>query len=303
MMCYVGQQIVFEDASEMLNKMKGVDINAKQIERVCHHYGGIIEEETTQLLTTQPSQTYVEEERNKLHYAMVDGAMYLTREDGWKEAKLGRIFKAEDDIKISHQRNMITNSTYVAHLGDHKGFFPKMEYYMDELKSLAIIADGAKYIWKWADTFYPDATQILDYYHAKEHLCAFAINYFTDTTKREQWIECQCKIMLEEDAENVIKVLNELPTVKNKNIEKQKRILIAYYKENLKRMRYSAFKKRGMLIGSGAIESAHRNVLQERMKLSGQRWTKQGFQQVANLRVVKKSNKWNKIMELINKAA
>ena len=55
--------------------------------------------------------------------------------------------------------------------------------------------------------------------------------------------------------------------VKNKclkNIEEPKRILIAYYKENLKRMRYSAFKKRGLLIGSGAIESAHRNVLQER---------------------------------------
>ena len=158
MICYVGQQMVFEDASELLNKLKVVDINGKQIERICHHYGGIIEEENQKMIETQSNQTYTEDERGKLHYAMVDGAMYLTREDGWKEAKLGRIIKAEDDINISHQRNMITNSTYVAHLGDHKGFFPKMEYYMDELKSLAIIADGARYIWKWADTFYPDAT-------------------------------------------------------------------------------------------------------------------------------------------------
>lgn len=68
-------------------------------------------------------------------------------------------------------------------------------------------------------------------------------------------------------------------------------------------MRYSAFKKRGMLIGSGPIEAAHRNVLQKRMKLFGQRWTKEGFQQAANLRVVKESNKWHKISELILKAA
>ena len=234
---------------------------------------------------------------------MVDGAMYPTREEGWKEAKLGRIFKAEDDIEISHHRNMIANSTYVAHLGNHKDFFSKMEYYMDGLKSLAIIADGARYIWKWADALYPDATQILDFYHAKEHLCAFAANYFSDSAKREQWVEKQCKVMLEEDSGKVIKVLSKLPPAKNKSIKKQKQTLIAYYNENRKRMRYSAFKKRGMLIGSGPIESAHRNVLQERMKLSGQRWTKEGFQQVANLRVVKQSNRWHKINELILKAA
>lgn len=303
MMCYVGQQMVFKDASEMLSKLRGIDINSMQIERICHHYGSILEEENTQLIETQVSQTYPKEERDKLHYAMVDGAMYLTREDGWKEAKLGRIFKAEENVEISHQRNMITNSTYVAHLGNHHEFFPKMEYYMDGLKSLAIIADGARYIWKWADDLYPDATQILDFYHAKEHLCAFATNYFSDTQKREKWVERQCKIMLEDDTAKVIKVLRKLPEIKNKNIENQKQVLIRYYTENLKRMRYSVFKKRGMLIGSGAIESAHRNVLQERMKLSGQRWTKQGFQQIANLRALKKGNKWGEITELIKKAA
>ncbi|MEK7172414.1 MAG: hypothetical protein AAB740_00350 [Patescibacteria group bacterium] len=303
LMCYVGQQMVFEEGSEMFNKMKGVNISGKQIERVCHHYGGIIEEENQQLIETQQSQTYTDEERNKLHYVMVDGSMYLTREEKWKEAKLGRVFKAEDDVAISYQRNMITTSTYIAHLGNQKEFFPKLEYHIDELRSLAIIADGAKYIWSWADTFYPDATQILDFFHAKEHLCAFAINYFKDTQEREQWIECYCKIMMEDDAGKVIKALEKLPKVSDNAIEKQKQTLIRYYRANLHRMRYSTFKKRGLLIGSGPIEAAHRNVLQQRMKLSGQRWTKKGFQQVANLRVVKKSNQWNRISELIKKAA
>ena len=54
-----------------------------------------------------------------------------------------------------------------------------------------------------------------------------------------------------------------------------------------------------MLIGSGAIEAAHRDVIQKRLKLSGQRWTIKGAQQIINLRTYKKSNNWKQIKELI----
>jgi hypothetical protein len=64
-----------------------------------------------------------------------------------------------------------------------------------------------------------------------------------------------------------------------------------YYDNNRKRMKYKTFKEQGLLIGSGAIESAHRDMLQQRLKLSGQRWTKKGLQQIANLRILYKSNK------------
>jgi hypothetical protein len=61
--------------------------------------------------------------------------------------------------------------------------------------------------------------------------------------------------------------------------------------------------EKGFLIGSGAIESAHRHVLQQRLKLSGQRWTKPGRQQIANLRFVYKSNERHKIKNIAEKAA
>jgi len=227
-----------------------------------------------------------------------------TMEDKWKEAKLGRIFKANDNFEISdNPRGIITNSTYVSHMGIHKEFFQKFEYFLDGLKSLVIIAGGAKWIWNWADDFYADATQILDFYHAKEHLCEFAANYFVKTDQRSQWVEEQCKVMLEDDVGKVIEVLKQLPESPNKKTEKQKHNLIKYYHTNKKRMRYCAFLKRGLQIGSGAIESAHRNVLQQRMKLSGQRWTKKGFQQVSNLRAVYKSNNWARISNLAKMAA
>ncbi len=68
-------------------------------------------------------------------------------------------------------------------------------------------------------------------------------------------------------------------------------------------MDYPKYIKSGLLIGSGAIESAHRTVLQKRMKQSGQRWSKKGLEKMISLRVLNVSGYWNKIRDLITKAA
>ena len=83
----------------------------------------------------------------------------------------------------------------------------------------------------------------------------------------------------------------------------KRRQLISYYKNHEKRMQYHLFREKGLIIGSGAIASAHKDVLQKRLKLSGQRWTKQGLQQIAQLRVAYKSGQWNLIKNLCKKAA
>lgn len=303
MMCFVGQLVVFDEAEELLHKLLSTDINAKQIERACHYIGEEIEKEDQEMINTQIFHEYSVAEKSQLHYAMLDGAMYLTREDKWKEAKMGRIFKSDSNITISKGRGIVTDSQYVVHLGSHKEFLTKFEYYLDDLKSLAIIADGAKWIWNWADDFYPNAIQVLDYFHALEHLCEFAINYYKEPGERSEWIDKQAKRLLEEDVGQVIDCLKQLPISANKKTELQKNKLINYYVKNKKRMSYSIFLKRGFLIGSGAIESAHRTVLQQRMKLSGQRWTKKGFQQIANIRAAKKSDKWDRIINLTKNAA
>ncbi len=121
--------------------------------------------------------------------------------------------------------------------------------------------------------------------------------------QRARWINKQAKRLLEEDVGQVIDCLKQLPTSTNKKTELQKSKLINYYTKNKKRMSYRIFLKRGFLIGSGAIESAHRTVLQQRMKLSGQRWTKKGFQQMANIRATKKSGNWDRIINLTKIAA
>lgn len=65
-------------------------------------------------------------------------------------------------------------------------------------------------------------------------------------------------------------------------------------------MKYKSFLDKRLLIGSGAIESVHRDILQQRLKLSGQRWTKKGIQQIANLRILYKANRLNNQRNLLN---
>ena len=68
-------------------------------------------------------------------------------------------------------------------------------------------------------------------------------------------------------------------------------------------MKYQTYQNAGFIIGSGAIESAHRTVVQQRLKLSGQRWTEKGAQQIVNLMAIHKSNRWGEVIKLIKMAA
>ncbi len=177
-MCYIGQHLVFRDAEEVLNNLTGANINSKQIERVCHQYGQWIEEEDNRIISKAIYKEYDPQKANELHYVSVDGAMYLTREESWKESKLGRTYQLKDIVEVSPKRTELTKSTYVTHLGDYKEFISKMDYHLENLNNIVFIADGARWIWKWIKQHYPDSLQILDYYHSKEHLCEFAKLYY-----------------------------------------------------------------------------------------------------------------------------
>lgn len=300
-MCYVGQHLVFEEAEHLINSLTGAGFNAKQIERTCHRYGGLVEKGDLDNIEVHGYEEVPPDERDKPYYVSVDGSMYLTREGGWKEIKLGRIFRQEDLLRVSEGRTALADSQYVAHLGGIGGFLPKMEYRIENLRNKVFIADGATWIWNWVEDTYPGSVQIVDYYHAKEHLCGFAGEYFNDAGQRRRWTDRQGRAMLERGIGPVLEALEGLPGDSGSDAERSR--LTAYYERHRQRMQYHDFLAQGLQIGSGAMESAHKDVLQARLKLSGQRWTMDGLQQMAQLRVVHKSGKWDRIKNLCQKAA
>ena len=223
--------------------------------------------------------------------------MVLTREDAWKELKLGRVFTAESVLPENEERNFIRSSSYVAHFGECEAFLNKLSLLTDSLPNMVWIADGARWIWHWIEEQYPQAVQILDYFHAKEKLCEFAELALPDQRQRAGWIREQEDLLFQDQVALVMANVG-LMTLKGAARDRQ-RALLSYYQNNKERMQYGSFRRQGYLIGSGPIEGAIRNVIQQRLKLSGQRWTISGAQQIANLRVTEKSHQWHKVLQLI----
>jgi hypothetical protein len=299
-MCYMGQEKVFEQASECFIRLTGVDVNAKQIERLCHHYGNLLEEKQWQSIASGENASKKNDRQS--YYAMLDGGMILTREEKWKEMKLARIFDRRSRTSISKERGYIGSSTYVAHLGGCKDFLQKIEYHLDTKGEIIFIADGAPWIWKWVEAMYPESTQILDFYHAKQHLCQWAELAIKNPHERIGWIDTQTEWILNNQIDKVIERIKKMPAYYPKT-KQCKKALIEYYTTHRDRMQYKTYREHGRMIGSGPIEAAHRHVVQQRMKLSGQRWTIKGAQQVANLRVAFKNEQWDQVIALTSRAS
>lgn len=299
-LCLLAQSEVFEDGSALLEKLLGLNMSAKQIQRVSESYGALIEEKEQNSIANEEGLK-AEKEKN-LTYVMVDGSMIFTREEGWKEIKVGRIFNAESIVQVQEKRKEITQSLYLCHIGKHTDFLAKVNNHVECYLNKVCIGDGAKWIWNWADDTYPDMIQILDLFHALEKLSEYAKAQYPDILEKNKWIETQKDFLLTDNVATVIKTVSETIT-KTTEAKNTQEALISYFTNNQKRMQYGTYKAKGYCVGSGAIESAHRNVVQQRLKLSGQRWSVKGAQQIVNLRAYHKSSKWNEVVDIIKQAA
>lgn len=297
--CHMGQEEVYEQAHRSLLKYLRVSVSSKQIERLCNVYGEVIDDDLYQDRLDQDRSTKV--------YAMVDGSMIFTREGGWKEVKLGRIFEQQHHYKMgtelgTNERGWIKDSQYVADMGTLRSFLDKMETCIPTQSDLVFVADGAKWIWNWVESMYPESVQILDFFHAKEHACAFAALQFEQAESRTAWIAQVDHWLKGDQLDLLLEELNQLKP-RNQVAKKARDKLMSYYWNNYHRMQYKSFRAQGLLIGSGPIESAHRTVIQKRLKRSGQRWIQKNAQKMINLRVANLSQKWNLLVEAIKKAA
>ncbi len=291
----------------ILRKFIDIQVSASQVYLVTDCYGKAAEKEVNICRSLEPVK------KEEVLYVEADGSMLLTRDEGWKEVKVGRMFTSRSCIdpngKLSWIRHPIAiGSQYAAHLGNNKDFTKQMDTLIESYgklgKRLVFIADGGTWIKNWIENAFPEAVSILDYYHVCEHLHSLANVAFSDDTKRNKWTDKQKELLLESKVTTVIK------NIKRQNKEsKEGLLLINYYTNNAYRMNYKWYKNVvAGLIGSGAIDpiaigSAHRTVVQKRMKQSGQRWSNKGAQNMLNLRVLSMNKQWDKVVALIKNAA
>lgn len=239
-------------------------------------------------------------------YASMDGSMILTQA-GWKEVKLGRIFPGSAVEAVGKKkRSRIVESIYSACLGSCHEFLPRFEAslgtWADQPEQLVFITDGAEWIRNYIKDRFPQATHILDYFHAVEKLAEFAKMMFPDETRRQRWMEGQEAELYAGNVAHVLETLGKLVPL-TKTAREARDALKTYYRNNVNRMAYGQYRARGLMIGSGPMEAAHRTVLQARMKRSGQHWSTPGAKHVINLRVALKSGRWLQAIQPLMAAA
>jgi hypothetical protein len=164
----------------------GLPIASSQIYRLTNHYGQAIEADLDQAAAfPQPPQGIV--------YAQVDGAMLLT-DEGYKENKLARIFKATalKQSPVADRGGHIASSIYTAHLGTAMDFTTKFRVQLDVYKPLGtdraaplvFISDGAIWLRQLMATHYPQATLILDLYHVMSYIGQVGVAIYSGDTGR-----------------------------------------------------------------------------------------------------------------------
>ena len=160
-----------------------------------------------------------------------------------------------------------------------------------------MLGDGALWIWNIAEEQFPDAAQIVDLCHAREHYWNVARVYFgNDAPQMNEWAERRREELDTGKVEDVIAAIKELSASagKEKGVYERE---ISYFEKNKERMRYDKFRREGFFVGSGVLEAGCRSVIGQRLKQSGMHWTVKGANNIIALRCCYFSNRWEDFWE------
>ena len=155
---------------------------------------------------------------------------------------------------------------------------------------LIFLGDGAIWIWNLVDKYYPQAVQILDWFHAEEHLKSVAAAAFSDPLDRAAWLEPVTQALWDGQVEDVILACQSLAVTCLTASQAAN-----YFANNMERMRYDRFRAAGYMIGSGTIESACKQIVTHRLALPGAQWEVEGAVFTAKARASWLSGTWSSL--------
>jgi hypothetical protein len=162
------------------------------------------------------------------------------------------------------------------------------------IRQLVFLGDGAVWIWNLATRHFPEATQIVDLYHAREHLHDLAkLLEFMLGGHKQDWLAARLDELDAGDIPAICAAARTFPLAGKKAADLD--TALGYFEHNAPRMRYAWFKKLGMFIGSGAVEAGCKAIVGQRCKLSGMRWSVPGAAGILTLRCLEASDRWDEI--------
>jgi hypothetical protein len=290
----VGSGAPFGRGCEPLKVLAGLEVTAKAIERTAEAIGAdIARREQQEVARAKQLVLPVVSKQNipKL-YVLMDGTGvpavpaetqgHVGKIEGQRahtrECKFGCVFTQTTVDDEGRPVRDPDSTTYTGAIETAEEFGPRM--YTEawrrgwEWATLRIvIADGAIWIWNLADLHFPGAIQIVDLYHARQHLWAVAALLFpNDATRQERWMISSQHLLDNGQIERLVKRLRKIESENDEVLHKLS-LEAEYFQRNAQRMRYPEFRKLGLFVGSGVVEAGCKTVIASRLKCSGMFWT------------------------------
>jgi hypothetical protein len=164
----------------------------------------------------------------------------------------------------------------------------------DHVRQLTILGDGAAWIWNIATARFPEATQIVDLYHAREHVHDLArLLEFMLLDHKDEWLAARLEDLDYGYIDGIVAAARAFPLTSAKKDELD--TALGYFENNAPRMRYHWFRQCGLFVGSGVVEASCKTVIGQRLKQSGMHWTVGGADAIIALRCREASSTWEAI--------
>jgi len=298
----------YQRAEDAIMEAMGIKVNDDTIRQVANYVGSKVfnadcEKANQAIAKLESGRLDFAKTKDGIVYIQTDGAALNTRikndaNSTWRENKLGEVFSTEGirfwNDKKGKRKHQILAKEYISYIGSAQEF--KKHLFACALrggygkfKNTVVLSDGAAWIRSMVDELFPDAQQILDFYHLCENVNEYAKYIFKmNEVESKPWARKTCDALRNSNYQQVLHELEDL--------ERKPRgcsvNLYGYITNNIKNIDYAAYEKQGFFIGSGAIESGNKIILQDRLKRAGMRWNIATAQAMLSLRTKAESGRW-----------
>jgi hypothetical protein len=232
----------------------------------------------------------------------LDGVQAHLTPDGWKELCIGAVYQVRPCRPTQHRRADAVHAeaiSYIAELGSQREAFG-WQLYAEALRrgadarEVVVVGDGAPWLWDLAELHFPQATQILDWFHATEYSWSAATAIWGAAhPERQRWADGQLSALWAGQVSAVLLALQAQLAAGD-----AVRVAYTYLTNQQARMDYPAYRARGLPIGSGTIESGCKQLVSARLKQAGMIWSADGARGVATVRAWRRSGRWHEALAL-----
>lgn len=320
LMARVGGKEAFDEGRRDLEELAGIFVTTKAVERISECVGEEIEAVAQRERRAALSGKIVQIRPIPRIYVEMDGTgvpMVPRETEGrqgkdetgrakTREVKLGCVFTQTGVDEENRPVRDAGSTSYVGAIESAEEFGRRI--FTEAIRrgsrfaeQIVVLGDGAPWIWNLAAMHFPSAIEIVDLYHAREHLLELAkVVYGPGSREEKQWADRRIEELDEGNVEAVRSAMARLRP-RTDAVKGEVRKAIGYFQTNAARMRYRDFRGQGLFVGSGVVEAGCKTIAGKRLKQSGMQWTVRGANAIIALRCCDLSGRWEQYWE--NRAA